>query len=98
MAKKNKGFCQEVMEEVAYAQGGYCKLCGDAICDYHHKLHNTTPNRKLFPLFIHSVFNCVGLCRRDHEQNSWKFNLSLPEAAVYEEALRRLKDGNKDKG
>ena len=43
-------------------QGFYCAI-GNLegkkykATDVHHRLHNTKPNRKVFPLFINSVFN-----------------------------------------
>ena len=93
MAEKREGFCKEVREQVAYAQGCYCKLCESLIRDYHHKWPNTKPNRKNYPLFIHSVFNCVGLCRKCHEDESWRFNMNLVTATMYETALEEIRDG-----
>ena len=90
-------FDKTTREQVSVAQGGYCKLCEKAIRDFHHKLHNTTANRKLFPLYIQSVFNCVGLCRQCHTDSSWKFNITELEAAMYEQALQELKDGKENK-
>ena len=43
-------------------QGWWCPICKYDIntqekIDLHHTLHNTKPNRKKFPLLIHSIFN-----------------------------------------
>ena len=89
MSKPNFSF--EVREAVDYAQAGWCKHCDKGIDDFHHRIHNTKANRKLFPLLIQSVFNCVGLCRECHTSESWRYSISLNEAVMYEQALTLLK-------
>ena len=93
MGKKkfHQGFGQETRDEMRKAQHGKCKLCEQSIVDFHHKLHNTKVNNKLFPNYIHSVFNCVGLCRDCHDHRKHEFKVGLTEAAVYEHALSMLK-------
>ena len=93
MGKKKlyKGFGEEVRTEIGKAQNGKCKRCRKDIVDFHHMLHNTKVNRKLFPLLIDSVFNCVGLCRDCHDNHKHKYRISLGLAAVYEYALNKLK-------
>ena len=87
-----KTFSDEVKQAVYEAQNGYCKICTEKIHSIHHILHNTAPNRRRFPLFIHSPFNACPLCEACHRgQNKEKFKISLKEADMYEEYLTNLK-------
>jgi len=88
-------FSEETRNAVYEAQNGYCATegCLNPIHSFHHKLHNTKGNRKLFPLFIHSVFNCVGLCYNCHKNKSHLFRITEALAKVYEYFLRNLKGG-----
>lgn len=88
-----KGFSIEVQRNILEAQNGYCavKNCYEVIEDFHHCLPNTKANRKLYPLFIDSPFNCKGLCRPCHINRSHLFRISDKEARMYEDFLRRLK-------
>ncbi len=79
-----KGFSEELKQEVSTAQNGKCYLCTKPIVDYHHCLPNTEVNRKLFPAFLNSPFNCRGLCRHCHEQRKAELKISENEAAMYE--------------
>lgn len=90
---EKKGFPEEVRREVAEAQNYMCRLCDSRLCDFHHRLSNNSSNRKLFPLFLNSVFNCVGLCRACHDSaRIYELAISLKEAALYEHYLRDLRD------
>ena len=82
-----KTFSKEVREAVARGQRGYCYLCTNKIDDFHHKLSNTKTYNKMFPKFIHSIWNCVGICRRCHEQEKHVFNLPLDLVREYEAEL-----------
>ena len=84
-----KGFSKEVREAIDRGQRGYCAAegCTKPIDDYHHMLHNTKTNRKLFPKFINSIWNCVGLCREDHQNLSHLWSISEDMAREYESAL-----------
>ena len=87
-------FTEETRQLIYNAQNGYCKGTVQPIHDFHHKLHNTKPNRKNFPLFVQSPMNCVGLCREEHEQHPHKYNITEQEAKVYELYLESIvKDG-----
>ena len=87
-------FSEEVRSEVAKAQNYICKVCTCRIDDFHHKLPNTSSNRKLFPLFLSSIFNCVGLCRGCHDSEAIQaFSITMSEAAAYESYLMDLRDG-----
>ena len=98
-SKKHEGFSRETKESVDRAQHGYCRLCDRRIADFHHRVHNTATNRKLFPVFIQSIFNCVGLCRQCHTHKTHLVSILLDEAVEYEQALRELKgDENVEKG
>ena len=84
-----KGFSEEVRKEICEAQRWVCFLCLNRIDDFHHKLSNTNANRKLFPRFLNSPFNCVGLCRGCHQDADIHqlMRIGIPLAAVYEHWL-----------
>lgn len=81
-------FSDEIKNAVIKAQNGYCKECFNTIHSIHHKLPNIKSNRKKYPLFIHSPFNAVGLCFKDHQNKSHQYIITQQEAQVYEEWLR----------
>ena len=86
-------FSPEVKQSINYCQNGFCKVpgCYDIIIDYHHRLANTKPNRKKYPLFIHSIFNCVGICRNHHDgPEKEQFKISIKLASVYEKYLEEM--------
>lgn len=87
------GFSDEVKEMVCDSQNGYCveEACLEQIHSVHHRLHDTTYNRKRFPLFIHSPFNAVGLCFKGHRDNSHLFRIIEKQAQMYENYLQGLK-------
>lgn len=87
-------FSKETKIQVYEAQNGYCAEfnCLESIHSFHHKLHDTSYNRKKFPLLINSPINCVGLCYKGHRDNQWKFRITEKVAEVYEQFLRRLKN------
>ena len=80
-------FEKMTMKLVHQGQHGKCYLCNKAIVDFHHRLHNTKTNRKLFPLFIDSIFNCAGVCRSCHEKRKKEMDISYDMAKAYEEYL-----------
>ena len=84
---KKGTFSQLVRQLVNDAQFGFCKDCHEPILDFHHRIPNTKTNRRLYPNFIQSVFNCVGLCRHHHEHYA-KYNLMSEEVMSYEIWLR----------
>jgi len=71
-----KTFPNEVKERIIASQNGMCDICPNPIHSIHHKLQNNKPNRKLFPLFIHSYFNGVGLCFKCHQCRAHERKLS----------------------
>jgi len=79
-----RSFSREVCELVYKAQNGYCKLCLNKIVDYHHRLPNTKTNNKLYPHFIHSIFNCYGLSRGCHLARKKEVSITPDEAMAYE--------------
>jgi len=87
-------FSDQVKHDIYEAQNGYCAMVGclQGIHSIHHKLHNTSYNRKKFPLFIHSPMNGVGLCYKCHKNYSHLFKVTEEEAEVYENYLKGLKD------
>jgi len=87
-------FSECVRELVMEGQHGYCAAqgCTNPIQDFHHRLANTKTNRKLFPLFLQSVFNCCGLCHLHHHDKSLaQFKISYDMARAYEQYLRESK-------
>ncbi len=89
-------FSKETKILIYEAQNGYCDMpgCVEQIHSMHHKLHNTVYNRKRFPLFIHSVFNAIGLCYKCHKNKSHLFIITQMMAEVYEDVLKNLKESN----
>lgn len=84
-------FTEEVRRGVYEAQNGRCKVCTHRIDDFHHRLSNSRTNRKLFPNFLQSPFNCVGLCRGCHDSSAiCNFKITYGEAAMYESYLEGL--------
>lgn len=88
-----KTFSIETQKAIFEAQHGICKVlnCYEPIVDFYHRVRNTKTNQKLYPLLINSVFNCTGLCRVCHINNSHLFNITNYEAEIYEDFLRGLK-------
>ena len=92
-----KGFPEKVRRDVLEMQLGKCKVlnCYEDIVDFHHCLINNKANRKLYPLFLNSPMNCVGLCRGGasdcHTNRSHLFKITDREAQVYENFLKELK-------
>ena len=93
---KFETFSEEVKLNVYNAQHSYCtkKGCTNQIHSFHHQLHNTKYHRLKFPLFIHSPFNCIGLCQQCHSNFHYLFEINENIAKVYEDYLRELKEGN----
>ena len=83
---------KEVREMVFRGQLGYCygSGCLEKAVELHHRVANTKPNKKFFPLFIDSPFNLVGLCKKCHEHYK-EHNITPDMAIVYEEYLRRVR-------
>ena len=85
---KPGSFSMETKDSISRGQRGYCALCEKKIDDIHHRLHNTETNRQLFPAFISSIFNGVGLCRKCHQDRSHECEITLSMAVEYEQDLR----------
>ena len=84
-------FNGEVREQVYAAQHGHCKLSLDKIDDFHHIMPNTVTNQKLLPLFLQSVFNCVGLSRAIHDsERIYELKITMEQAMLYEDFLASL--------
>ena len=81
-------FPERVRVDILSAYSGYCADCTNQTTEIHHRLANTKTNRKLFPLFIQSIFNAVPLCRECHSQRSHKWKVELNLAAAYEQYLK----------
>jgi len=87
-----KGFSEETKREVYEAQNGYDYFSLEPIDDFHHIVPNTKTNRKLYPLFINSPFNCLGVSRLSHIEKKSLFVISHKRTQMYEEYLRGLKN------
>ncbi len=81
--------------ELAFKMGhGYCMCspnCPKKAEEIHHKLRNSKLNKRLFPLFIHSIFN---LCPVNHgcHMSGLVPRIKQAEAQIYEEWLRLFKE------
>jgi len=69
---------------------GYCmcgKDCVQGANELHHLLANTETNRRLFPMFIDSIFN---LCPINHDCHMSKAvpRISIQQATMFEKWLR----------
>lgn len=89
----------ENREKVMDCYSGICVECyTNNNVECHHKLADTKPNRKQYPLFIDSVFNYIALCgkfEKDcHEKCKHKYKISHREAEMYEEYLRSIQNVN----
>lgn len=80
-------FSQEVREAIYNSQNGYSLGTLEKIDEFHHRVPNTKANRKRFPLFLQSPFNCSGLSRAEHTNDSHKYKISLQLAQIYEDWL-----------
>ena len=86
-------FSREVREAIYDAQNGvcFCDKCYNTIQEFHHIVPNTVVNHKLFPLFLQSPFNCVGICQGCHSSHKrYETRVTLKIAEVYESYLRKL--------
>ncbi len=85
-------FSPETKRAVFEAQNGKCRSlqCVNPIHSLHHRLQRTKANIKLFPKFIDSPMNLVGLCFYHHSQESHLYRITLKEAEVYEKYLEGL--------
>jgi len=93
-----KSFSEETRRSMLLASNGFCQCnpeCVETVDEFDHIVPNTKPNNKLFPLFLHSPFNCCPINRGCH-QNKGKKSITLSEAKVYEEYLRLLKGGDNE--
>jgi len=94
MKKSNKfdTFSPEVRKAVYNATSGYCwrEGCTEKIHSFHHRLKNNRYNRERFPLFIQSIFNCVGLCYGDHRDHSAEWDITEKQAEAYENYLKKI--------
>ena len=87
-----KGFPEEVRREVLDAQNWRCGIegCPNRAEQCHHRVHNTATNRKLYPNFIHSPFNCIALCSACHDSGVIStLDFSYKQAALYEKWTTR---------
>lgn len=88
----NKGFPDEIRQQVYTLQNGICaeEGCYNKIDSFHHMLSQTNENQKKYPLFIHSPMNCRGLCETHHMNFAYKFRINERMAQVYEDYLRKI--------
>ena len=69
MSLKDGYFPQEVREKALDFSSGYCqhdKDCVERVTEFHHMLPNTTVNRRLYPAFLKSIFNCCPIAHGCH--------------------------------
>ena len=80
------------------ASHGYCTApgCVSKGIEFHHRVPNTVPNNKLYPLFLHSIFNCAFICRACHSNHNHVFNISSSFARAYEIYLKGVSNVSKE--
>lgn len=92
--KLNSGFSQEVRDVMLEVSAGRCQCSSDCVLpvtEFHHMLSNSKVNRKLFPNFINSVFNC---CPVNHDCHMSGLVPKIPArlAEAYEWYLSQAKE------
>ncbi len=90
--RPDETFSEQVRYDENKAHHGFCRVkdCVERVHSYHHRLPNTQPNRKKFPLFIQSPFNCAALCFDHHEGHATAgVDITDLEAEVYERFLTK---------
>lgn len=85
-------FSKEVRELASRASHGFCRCSDDCLkraTEFHHMLPNTKVNNNLYPLFLHSIFNC---CPINHDCHMVKPKRKIREADAvsYEEYLKTV--------
>jgi len=81
----------EHRDAIFKAQHGYCgeEDCLGNATELHHRISNTVTNRKLFPLFIDSPMNLIGLCEYHHKLTGRTgYGIQEDVAMVYESFLK----------
>jgi len=89
-------FSEGTKQGIYASQNGFCAVpgCLEKIVDIHHRLANTKVHQKLYPLFLQSPFNGVGISRGCHQgPEKEQFKITEQQARMYEEYLQKLKDG-----
>lgn len=84
----NKGFSKEVKELAKRVYQGYCWLCEKPGLEVHHRVANSVTNNRLFPNFLHSIFNASYLCRDCHNNRKAELDIRSDMALVYEWFLK----------
>ena len=81
----------EKMAAVYYKQGGQCAIsgkgCTRAITELHHRCHKTKWRAKLYPHFIDSLLNLVGVCHACHMNQPHYGKIIDREADAIEKSL-----------
>jgi len=80
----------ETRELVLRGQNGYCygSGCLEQAIELHHRIPNTKTNNVLFPHFLNSPFNLVGLCPNCHSNKYHQFDITHDMALSYEQWLK----------
>ena len=97
--KVKKTFSADVRALMLNATNGYCSApgCASSGLEFHHRVPNTVTNNKLYPLFLHSVFNCAFVCRECHSNHNHVFNIGSSTAMAFELYLKEVVDVSKKK-
>ena len=95
-------FSADVRMMVRRGAAGYCTApgCVNPGLEFHHRVANTVTNNKLYPLFLHSIFNCAFVCRDCHSNHNYVFNINPLFTRAYEAYLSMIgkgKDGTVQK-
>lgn len=87
-------FSTSVREAALHASEGYCQCSPDCVeraTEFHHKLANTIVNRKLYKLFLQSVFNCCPIAHGCHMTQPVP-RIREKQAQAYESYLMEFRD------
>lgn len=92
-----KTFLPEVRKLASMGSYGYCQCsqgCTEIATEFHHMMPNTKTNNILYPLFLHSLFNCCHIAHGCH-MNKPKRKIREADAAAYEIYLNQITKENK---
>ena len=92
-------FDAEVRELAGNVFHGRCWICEKPGQEFHHRVSNSVVGNRLYPNFLHSVFNCCLLCRDCHANRLHEMDIPDSMARAYELYLKGLlheRDGKKD--
>lgn len=89
------GKTRELALRLSWGKCQCSEECVLPVTEFHHKCANTKVNRKLFPLFLQSVFNCCPINHGCHMTKPLP-RITSNEAGVFEEFLQSIVKGDQN--